>query len=160
MPENFANFNLRKKWKDDIINPSSLLSGDIGLTESFDAIWEQHMLQLQPCSHCARTFFPDRDVPKYLSWNNATAGAAFAEGARVSDFVMNLRKHLRILFRLTIHERSCKVSIFDINKEYAIFYYVLCFCFWNGTQFATNCTKFFFFLNWKKLAAFFMFFIT
>ena len=87
------------------------------------------MLQLQPCSHCARTFFPDRDVPKYLSWNNTTAGAAFEEGARVSDFVINLRKHLRILFRLTIHERSCKVSIFDINKEYAIFYYVLCFVF-------------------------------
>ena len=104
------------------------------------------MLQLQPCSHCARTFFPDRDVPKYLSWNNATAGAAFAEGARVSDFVMNLRKHLRILFRLTIHERSCKVSIFDKNKEMSPMYnIILCFCFWNGTQFATYSTKFFFF---------------
>ena len=44
----------------NIMSKTVAYSEDEGLNDSFDAIWEAHMAQLEPCSICGRTFFPER----------------------------------------------------------------------------------------------------
>ncbi|XP_023345131.1 zinc finger protein 474 [Eurytemora carolleeae] len=49
---------------------------EVDLNDSFDAIWQAHMQQLQPCGTCGRTFFPERLVIHERSCKSKTPKTA------------------------------------------------------------------------------------